>query len=113
MRIKEEFTEAWLRAGGDEMPQSFSRKKHRQRGVWHKRYWEHTVGDADDLKRCVDYTHWNACKHNLVERVRDWKWLSFHQYVQAGEYDLDWGGTNPVPGWDDPEWGEVQLCRGA
>ncbi len=113
MRIKEEFTEAWLRAGGDEMPQSFSRKKRRQRGVWHKRYWEHTVGDADDLKRCVDYTHWNACKHNLVERVRDWKWSSFHQYVQAGEYDLDWGGTNPVPGWDDPEWGEVQLCRGA
>lgn len=108
MRIKEEFTEAWLRAGGDELPQSVSRKKHRQRGVWHKRYWEHTVSNEDDLKRCVDYIHWNACKHNLAERVRDWKWSSFHRYVQAGEYDPDWGGTNPVPDWDDPESGDVQ-----
>ena len=64
MRIKEEFTEAWLRAG--ELPQSLSRKKHRQRGIWHKRYWEHTVSDEDDLKRCLDYIHWNPCKHRDV-----------------------------------------------
>src|SRR5262245_55448075 len=33
MRIKEEFTEAWLRGGGAELPQTKSRQKHRQRGV--------------------------------------------------------------------------------
>ena len=66
MRIKEEFTEAWLRAGGDELPQTVSRKKHRQRGVWHKRYWEHTVSDEDDLKRCVDYIHWNPASITLL-----------------------------------------------
>ncbi len=106
-RIKGEFTEAWLSRGGAEQLHSASRRKHRQRGVWHKRYWEHTVGDEDDLKRCVDYLHWNPRKHNLVARVRDWKWSSFHRFVAVGEYDIDWGGTDPVPGWGDPEWGEV------
>ncbi len=106
MRIKEEFTERWLAAGGDELQQSASRVKHRQRGIWQKRYWEHTVRDEDDLKRCVDYTHWNPRKHQLVQRVRDWPWSSFHRMVQQGEYDIEWGGVDPCARWDDPEWGE-------
>jgi putative transposase len=106
MRIKEEFTKAWLEAGGSEIEQSPSRKKHRQRGVWQKRYWEHTVRDEDDLKRCVDYVHWNPRKHELAPRVQDWKWSSFHRFVRAGEYTADWGGADPTPGWDEPEWGE-------
>jgi putative transposase len=107
MRIKEEFTKAWLDAGGAELSQSASRTKHRQRGIWHRRYWEHTVRDEDDLKRCVDYTHWNPRKHGLVSRVQDWNWSSFHRFVKAGEYDLEWGGVDPVPTWEDPEWGEL------
>ena len=106
MRIKEEFTKRWLAAGGDELPQSASRVQHRQRGVWQKRYWEHTVRDETDLKRCVDYIHWNPRKHKLVPRVRDWDWSSFHRMVREGEYELDWGGTDPTPGWNTPEWGE-------
>ncbi|HEV3302727.1 MAG TPA: transposase [Planctomycetaceae bacterium] len=107
MRIKEEFTEAWLAGGGLELPQSASRARHRQRGVWHKRYWEHTVRDEADLERCVTYIHWNPCKHKLVARVRDWKWSSFHRFVREGEYDLEWGGSDPTPGWNAPEWGEL------
>jgi putative transposase len=57
MRIKEEFTERWLAGGGEEAPQSESRAKHRMRGVWQKRYWEHTVKDDRDLECCVDYIH--------------------------------------------------------
>ena len=106
MRIKEEFTNQWLAGGGTELAQTESRIKHRQRGVWQKRYWEHTVRDEDDLKRCVDYTHWNPRKHGLVPRVRDWKWSSFDRFVRAGEYGVNWGGNDPTPGWDDPEWGE-------
>jgi putative transposase len=108
MRIKNEFTKAWLARGGSELQQSQSRERQGQRGIWHKRYWEHTVDDEDDLKRCVDYTHWNPRKHNLVERVRDWNWSTFSRFVTAGEYDLDWGGVDPTPGWNDPEWGEMQ-----
>ena len=104
MRIKEEFTKAWLAEGGSELPQTPSRAKHRQRGVWHKRYWEHTVRDEADLERCVNYIHWNPCKHKLVSRVRDWKWSSFHRFVREGEYDLNWGTSDPTPKWNAPEW---------
>ena len=105
-RIKEEFTKRWLAAGGGEHDQSESRRKHRMRGVWQRRYWEHTVKDENDLERCVDYIHWNPRKHKLVDRVRDWPHSSFHRFVAEGQYDIDWGGTDPVPGWDAPEWGE-------
>jgi putative transposase len=107
MRIKEEFTKRWLARGGAERPQSASRERHRQRGVWHKRYWEHTVRDENDLKRCVDFVHWNPRKHRLVARVRDWPWSSVHRFVQSGEYDIDWSDTDPTPGWNHPEWGEL------
>jgi putative transposase len=105
-RIKEEFTKKWLAGGGSEAVQSASRREHRYRGIWQKRYWEHTVRDEADLKGCVDYAHWNPRKHKLVARVRDWPWSSFARYVELGEYDIDWGGTDPAPGWDEPEWGE-------
>ncbi len=105
-RIKEEFTERWLAGGGRERFQSISRRKHRMRGIWHRRYWEHTVRDEDDLERCVDYIHWNPRKHDLVRRVRDWPWSSFHRYVALGQYDIGWGGVDPVPDWNNPEWGE-------
>ena len=105
-RIKAEFTDAYLAAGGRELPVSPSRKKRGERGIWQRRFWEHVVRDEDDLKRCVDYCHWNPRKHGLVERVRDWEYSTFHQFVERGEYDLDWGSTDPTPGYDDPEWGE-------
>lgn len=44
------------------------------------------VRDELDLKRCVDYIHVNPLKHGLVSRVGDWRWSSFHRYVQLGEY---------------------------
>ena len=106
MRVKEEFTKLWLDRGGAELSQSESRKGHRYRGVWQKRYWEHTVRNEQDLERCVDYIHWNPRKHRVAKRVHDWPWSSFHRFVDSGHYDVDWGGSDPVPDWDAPEWGE-------
>jgi putative transposase len=80
--------------------------KHGLRGIWQKRFWEHTIDDDDELKRCVDYVHWNPKKHGLVASVNDWPWSSFHRYVAAGEYTLDWGREDPTPGYNAPEWGE-------
>jgi putative transposase len=105
-RIKELFTRRYISAGGEEARPNPSRSRHRERGVWQRRFWEHTVRDEDDLKRCVDYVHWNPKKHGLVANVRDWPWSSFHRFVRLGEYSLDWGADDPAPGFDDPEWGE-------
>jgi putative transposase len=106
MRIKEEFTKRWLASGGAELTQSGSRTQHRHRGIWQKRYWEHTIRDENDLKRCADYCHWNPRKHGIVRQISEWPWSSFHRFVLAGEYDLNWGGIDPTPGWSAPEYGE-------
>jgi putative transposase len=100
-RIKHCFTTSYLSAGGSEGAISASRASKRERGIWQKRYYEHTVRDDDDLKRCVDYIHVNPLKHGLVARVRDWPWSSFHRYVTLGEYSPDWGGS---PKFYGDEW---------
>jgi putative transposase len=106
-KIKEGFTTPWLEQGGWEGEVSKSRRARGERGVWQRRYWEHTVRDDDDLRRCVDYTHWNPRKHGLVSRIRDWPYSSFFRFASAGEYEIDWGGTDPCPNWSEPDaWGE-------
>jgi putative transposase len=101
-QIKEAFTRRYLAAGGDEGSRSASRTHRRERAVWQRRYWEHTIRDEDDLKRCVDYIHWNPVKHKLVEHVQDYPWSTFHRFVQLGEYDRTWGSVDPCP--DADEW---------
>ena len=97
-QIKERFTKSYLPSGGTELPPTDSQLKCGQRGLWQARFWEHTVRDEADLKRCVDYVHWNPVKHGLTTRVSDYLFSSFHRYVNMGEYPLDWGGENPCPG---------------
>jgi putative transposase len=105
-RIKEEFTKSYLADGGVELLVSDSRRKKHERGIWQRRYWEHAVRDEDDLKRCVDYVHWNPRKHGYVRRVRDWKYSTFHRFVKLGEYEIDWGASDPTAGCDSQKWRE-------
>ena len=63
-----------------------------ERGIWQRRYWEHTIRDDNDYARHVDYVHFNPVKHGHVARVRDWPYSSFHHFVEAGIYPLDWAG---------------------
>jgi putative transposase len=104
-RIKGRFTRAYLKGGSREGRTTPNRRRHQERAVWQRRFWEHTVRDEDDLIRCVDYVHWNPVKHGLVTRARDYPWSSFHRFVESGDYPLDWGsGPEPadIPGaeWD-------------
>jgi len=103
-QIKESFTRSFLASGGAEGSKSVSRMKRRERAVWQRRFWEHTVRDEDDLQRCIDYVHWNPVKHGLVKRVQDYPWSSFHRFVKLGDYDLAWGGVNPCPETDNLGW---------
>jgi len=59
--------------------------------VWQPRFWEHTIRD-EDLRRHVDYIHYNPVKHGLVARVADWPHSSFHRFVERGDLPLDWAG---------------------
>ena len=73
-------------------PISSSRAARGERGIWQRRYWEHTIRDEDDFARHVDYVHINPVKHRLVTRVRDWPYSSFHRMVKLGFYPEDWAG---------------------
>lgn len=95
-RIKSLFTEGWLDNSGDEGRRRKKLVKKGERAVWQRRFYEHLVRDEQDLNRCVDYIHWNPVKHQLETRVRDYPWSSFHRYVGARHYNIDWGGVNPI-----------------
>jgi putative transposase len=71
---------------------STSRAKKGERGIWQRRYWEHTLRDESDYARHVDYIHFNPVKHGHVRRVRDWPHSSFHRMVRLGVYPEDWAG---------------------
>jgi len=73
-------------------PISASRAAKGERGIWQRRYWEHTIRDEHDFARHVDYIHINPLKHGLVGRVGEWEASSFHRYVKLGVYPLDWAG---------------------
>jgi putative transposase len=51
---------------------SASRVAKGERGIWQRRYWEHTLGDEDDFARHLDYIHFNPVKHGHVTGVGDW-----------------------------------------
>jgi putative transposase len=42
-RIKELSTNYYLGAGGSEAPPTRSRQRQGERGIWQRRYWEHTI----------------------------------------------------------------------
>jgi putative transposase len=45
---------------------SNSRSRKSERGIWQRRYWEHSLRDENDFARHVDYIHFNPVKHGHV-----------------------------------------------
>ena len=70
---------------------SNSRRKHRESNVWQRRFWEHTIRDELDLKRHLDYIHYNPVKHGFVSCPHLWEYSSFRKCVERGWYSSDWG----------------------
>jgi putative transposase len=58
---------------------SDSRTKRNERGIWQRRFWEHTIRDDRDLSNHIDYVHFNPVKHGYVEDVMDWPHSSIHR----------------------------------
>jgi len=73
---------------------STSRASKSERGIWQRRYWEHTLRDNDDFESHADYIHFNPVKHGHAFHVRDWPYSSFHRMVRLGLYPPDWAGDS-------------------
>ena len=69
-----------------------TRKRKNERGIWQRRFWEHTIRDDNDYWHHVNYVHFNPLKHGLVSQVADWPYSSFHRAVKQGIYANNWCG---------------------
>ena len=56
-----------------------------ERGIWQRRYREHTIRDDRDFAAHMDYTHYPV-KHGLVAHPADWPHSSFRRCVASGMY---------------------------
>ena len=72
---------------------SVSRLNRRERGIWQRRFWEHTLHDEQDYQNHFDYLHFNPVKHGLVDGVSKWPYSSFHYWVKQGVYTDLWGSN--------------------
>ncbi len=85
--IKKGFSKR-LPAGED---RSASRIAKGERGIWQRRFWEHTIRDERDYGAHMDYIHFNPVKHGLVMNVAEWPYSTFHRCVARGIYAEAWG----------------------
>ena len=79
---------------------SARRQKKHERGIWQRRFWEHCIRDQNDFDAHLDYIHYNPVKHGAVKRVADWPYSSFHKFVKAGFYPLEWAAPIAIQEWE-------------
>ena len=66
------------------------RVRRSERGIWQRRFWEHTIRDDRDYASHMDYVHFNPVKHALAVHPADWPFSSFRRCVALGLYPADW-----------------------
>jgi putative transposase len=100
--IKGRFTVGYAGAGHGLPRPSPSRARVGEQTVWQRRFWEHLIRDQEDLKRHVDYIHYNPVKHGHAQRAADWPYSTFPKYVRLGQYSPAWGTVEPesLRGWE-------------
>ncbi|HFE31869.1 MAG TPA: transposase [Gammaproteobacteria bacterium] len=91
-RIKRYFSSGCV---GAVEQQSTSRHNKREKPVWQRRFWEHTIRDENDWQRHMDYIHYNPVRHGHAQVPGEWPYSSFKRCVQKGWYSPNWGTTEP------------------
>ena len=68
-----------------------------ERGIWQRRFWEHTIRDDRDYAAHMDYVHFNPVNHGLVRNAADWPHSSFRRSVAMELYPEEWAGGGGEP----------------
>lgn len=80
---------------GQECP-TYGYTNKRERGIFQRRYYEHTIKSEDEYNNHINYIHFNPVKHGLVNAVKDWEYSSFHKFVKKGFYEENWGSETDI-----------------
>jgi len=103
--IKNSFTKEYIRRVGEAQTEpTISMQKKGEKGIWQRRFWEHTIQDERDYSTHCDYIHYNPVKHGLVKSPLDWPHSTFQEFVRRGIYSESWGG--PVENFSEGIGGE-------
>jgi putative transposase len=82
-----------------------SRRMKREREIWQRRFWEHTIRGTRDLELHLDYIHYNPVKHGHATCPHKWASSSFQRWVRAGMYEMNWHCScreqPPPPGFEE------------
>ena len=95
MRIKYVFTRLWIASGGRTPSPSSSQASKGERGLWQRRFWEHSIRDETDLEQHFDYIHFNPVRHGHAMHPAEWPWSMFRRHVRLGTYPAHWGESEP------------------
>jgi putative transposase len=95
-QIKRCFSKQYAKSFDLSIESNESHQKRKEFAIWQRRFWEHWIRDENDLNRHIDYIHYNPVKHGLVSSVQDWKYSSFHEFVEMGYYNLEWGEDTQI-----------------
>ena len=68
----------------------------REKGLFQRRFYEHTILNQSELNNHINYIHYNPVKHGYVKSVKDWEYSSFHKFVENKLYDIDWGSLTDI-----------------
>ncbi len=72
---------------------SKARIKRNERGIWQRRFWEHTIWNDEDYAAHMGYIHFNPVKHGWVKTVKEWPFSTFHDLVKKDIYPIDWAAS--------------------
>ena len=62
-----------------------------ERGIWQRRFWEHSIYTDMDLANHINYIHFNPVKHGYVDKPAKWPFSSIHKYIREGKIPAHWG----------------------
>jgi putative transposase len=74
-----EIKKAFVKYIPKEEYRSANHLKHGERGIWQRRFWEHTIRDDNDYYHHMNYVHFNPVKHGYAETAEDWPYSSIHR----------------------------------
>lgn len=80
---------------------SESKQRKKEKGIWQRRFIEHTIRDEKDLYNHLHYIHYNPVKHGFAKNVKDWEYSSFQKFVEMKWYEADWGSAKDIKGFED------------
>ncbi|MEM7059786.1 MAG: transposase [Pseudomonadota bacterium] len=69
--------------------------RRKERGIWQRRFWEHTISGAADLEKHIGYCHWDPVRHGVVKSAEDWALSSIHRNKLRGGIVGKLGPTRP------------------